>query len=501
MKKTSFILLFIFAFILISGCSGDDKPAYSDTSIQMVSYSANNMMTNGNLFLDETVSSYSSITNPIMKGVLKSLVDYTLFPYNSSTGNDFTTRMKNVYWTEDNVIQAYNLQQNLLVNDAITGGDTIVARSLSRMTAEEIKTGVNAVVKLVAPKVLKAVPFIGGVLGSLFGGPSKEEQNQEKMMAQLDSLGKSMDQMLKENRQNFQVLNAKADLTLKELEGLKGDISILNSGVEASLLNDMQNVIDQYDGFMKTFSEAANTNEARTIVYEYLKVSADYWQNILTFINTAKAVQNWAITNGQYTDKVWQDSTANVSMMYFSAFNFNYSGETNECNYDNPKKNLLMGLGNIDYLTNMILAPFNLNTVLYSGETLKQQNSEFAQNVLNLQSFIDLKQNAETQLNIINTAYSQLSLKANASNFPYSMTASSYAFYEFYKDGSQIETRIWYDNGPGGPVNPPVDIWTGKGEFKNAIDEKYHKVYVDYNIIYLSRLVALEVQLKSYLIQ
>ena len=532
MKKTSFILVLIFGLFLISGCSGDDKPAYSGDSIQMVSYSANNMMSNGNRFLDETVSSYSSITNPIMKGVLKKMVDYTLFPYNSSTGKDFTTRMKDVYWAEDNIIQAYNLQKNYLENSVIGGAGTIGPRTLSRMTSEEIDDGVNVLLDEFAPKLLESVPFVGDILGSvfgsLFGGPSQEdrmEENQEKMMKQLDALGKTMDQMAQENRQNFKVLNIKADQTLKNLEGLKGDISILNTGVEASLLNDMNAVISQYDGFLTTFSEAANTNEARTIVYNYLKVSADYWQNILTFFNTAKSVQNWAVANGQYTaDKVWQDPTSWIDKMWFevrytmgSYYGTNgYDiGQTHDLDYDNPKKQLIRSLGNIDYLTKMILARFDLNAVLYAGETLKQQNAAFAQNVLSLQDFIDLKQNSENELIKINERHQVyidgLYYKSDGTyhtlpytNWPYinvftfnpeaEAAGSKPNGYRFYTNSTLINEYLKFPEGGSSYAE-----FTGINDVHNALTTQYNKVMLDYGIIYLARLVALEVKLKSYL--
>lgn len=497
-KKMTITML---ALVLgLAGCGGDVTEPPQNTvdmtgTAVPVSYSAGNMVTNGAATLDSVVSSYTCFTDPSQKARIGKIADYLLFPTGDVAGKNFGQRMGDVIIGDGNVARV------LALKDTLVGG-SLPAPGASRMAfrglvAEEPFEGYNECVGLASEGLNLLVPGLGSLLGGIFGGPSEEEQFRAKVEKQFAAVNKKLDQVQAEMRQGFAQVNGKLNVVLGKMTTMQGDVNILKDGIGAIIGASLAERINNFNGFLDNYKLSATPTAASNIVYNYFVTSSDFNQNILDFFDAAKAVQNWAVTNGQYNYTwTYQDPTRSTNTgnsQVVVVINETTPGSENVTsqypfNYHSPKKNFVIGFGNVEFYVNMMMTRLNLNAQLFSGETLKNNNKALAADFLAKLDSTGIRNSVMQQYNTMKAEY-EASLAALVTDR------------NWWLDNNQPLVRVKVTRDGATLLSNPTALhsYNGFTEAQTWALADFKRQTLEQFGVSVARLIALETLLRSYL--
>jgi len=485
MKKVFIIMISLVLVIALSGCGNDvvTPTTLSNNEGITIAPHVNKLIESGNQLLNETLSSYSSLTYSGLRADVREVSDFMLFPFNTDSGKSFYDRMKDVYWDKDNVVKGFALLNQAASTNSSSASilrKKIATRGVIGDTAEDI--------------VDSFVPGLSDFCDSIFGGGGPSNEDLER---QLTQIGKDLNEMRTEMRQGFASINRKSDKILGNLETMKGDINILKQG-QAQIANlimssGMNDVISEFNGFLTSYETSVSTTDASNIAYTYFISSSRFWADIEKFINCSKQIQEWATNNNQYSSHVYNDPSASTNVGGVSgSVHWSYWGGPTvtgiNMNYENPKKKHIISLGNLNYLSKMIMARLSLNSVLYKGETLRQSNSNIAQQFLD-NILPEIKQ-------FIDNAVSALRAQYNSYR-NYVITG----FWEFIPEETKTDIAggLWYDTCLHKYGAPTIYYNADKVAALAFLEKDYRNVFMEYFGFFIAKIITLEVQLKSYL--
>lgn len=452
-----------------------------------ISYSASNLVVSGSTILQGVVASYTSVADPTLKSHVRHIADFFLFPTGDIRNQTFSQRMEATFTGDDNVVKILQLQQTLSNGGALplTGA----SRPARGLVEDEPFDGYNECIGAVGAGIDCLLPGLGSVFTSIFGGPSEEEQFRKRVENQLKALDKKLDRMQAEMRQGFKQMDTRFNQVLGNMQDLKGDVNILNSGVGSLISLHMGTTMNDFDGFLANYGTAVNTNEARTIVHNYFVESSDFNQNILNFIDCAKAIQEWATNNNQFTAWAHEDATRATNVHKMTMYCEFHPGHSHDLLVRNPKRLVTIGMGNLEYLAKMMFTKLNLNSVIYHGANLRQKNQLDAQYFLGLLESSGIKQMVLDLAAAMQQDRTRI-LGVMAPEFAWN--GSNYDYIAMRWDGAwkaSVTCKPWNDGSEidGGSVMTP---W---------VDKQIHNSYMGFCGLSLARLAAIEVLLTSYL--
>jgi len=476
--------LFILIVILMSlftACS-NDVTSVGDTSgltvgpnISLLAPHAQKLINQGDQMLDTAVDSFTNMSAET-RNVLKKTADYAMFPLYYAQNKNFSQRMSDIFTGDNNFVTSHALIMARITNSSVS--PSIISRSAGSrgITKDDIQAGAD----IAAKKFPAAAPFIDIGIGVLnffgIGGPSEEEQ----ILEQVQQMGKQLDQIQNEMRQGFSAINTRLDTISQNLDSLKGDVNLLSAGISASIKNDFDLVKGNFEGFTISYSAALNSTEASNKAYDYLIESSSFDGNLVNVIDMAKSLQSWALTNSKYTSQyIETDPHAGTNIFQFYG---TWSTQTNYFYYANPKPLLIVTIGGLEYITKMITMRISMNSILYRDPAArKAKNQLLAQIYLNLLDSKGITANAQQVVNQFENTYKTHYSVVNTGRFPGQDSIS------YYKDDVYIGTDSSYMS----------DDY--RNQFRTLLNTARDNALNDYMMIWLVKLVKLQVLLKSYL--
>jgi len=514
MRKTAIFIIVVMMFVMVTGCgdSGTNPGTPSVDNSDLLSYNAKKMITDGSTILDSVSASYTALTGTDTAIFTKVIADHMLFPFNNeNTDKDFSQRMKDQFWGENNVINAVNLFTDYAsVSKTSTSYSLKLQNSKSTKSLLPIDPGsvINGIknkakqfIKDKAKDIVSSIPFVGGLVGSLFGGKSKEQRNQEKMMAQLSKIGKTLNQFRNETRQNFAKINEKVDQVLGNLSTLQGDVNFLHGDLQGTIVNsEIQDIKNNFDGFILNVKTAATVQDASNAAYTYFINSSDYWQDLLKFVDCSSNVQKWAIehpSESGYADWMHLEPTVNTNIQEIKIYVTSSVSTNMVFGYMTPKKCTTISIGNLDFLSTMMINRLAMNSMLYSGEVLKNNNAVLALQFLSLLETAGYKQGLINAINVMKTKKENIKSMVwnnfvDAFNPALGLTSNDINYFYVMLGGHSVN-GFQYAKFEGG--DPTLCL-----NFHKFIEEHFKNALLEtYRISFIARLIALEVTLKSYL--
>ena len=297
----------------------------------------------------------------------------------------------------------------------------------------------------------------------------------------------------------------KTDQSLRDLSTIKGDLNILKQDVSdiATLINSsgMNQIMSSFKSFLTSYNVSGNQTAASNSVYEYFQLG-EFWADVYNFIDVASNIQAYGrdgnTANGEYSDFIYDDTETgtNVRNIYPRAFYFlGYQGsESYTDKYVNSKRQMVMGLGDLEYLSKMFLTRLKLNSVLYSGDDLKQNNTVIAQTCLDLLQSSGINSSVQNALNHVSTIYN--ARVSNLTSYYTKMSLHPEYTHVDPQSGAFIQSGVdviwqalWVNGTFTGGLQDGLDIFTN--DHQNALDF--------YLTIYMAKLLALETQIRSYM--
>jgi len=486
MKKVLFIMITLVFIAALSACGNDVITPKTISQNEGVTIAAhvNKLITNGSQLLDQTLDSYPVLGTLGLRTDVKNASDFMLFPFNKATGKPFNDRMKDIYWDKDNLVKGYVLLQQA-TNGTSASPSILRSKNVSRGAIGDAAENITDFF----------LPGVSDFCDSLFGtgGPSNED-----LERQLTQIGKNLAEMHNEMKRGFTALTRKTDQILGELETVKGDLNILIQGqtdIENLILSTgMGDVKDAFEGFLGTYEMSINQTEASNKASEYV-YSADYNEGIIKFITFSKALQEWATNETQYSEYIWNDPSASTNSYWVQIGTISHSHGYTNMMYHNPKKDVVISLGNMMYLAKMMLTRFQLNNVLYTSKTDRAASNR------NIATYY---------LELLDTRGIKPALVASLEKLQ--------ARRDFYKGwADQLYVPVWgagahagaispafmyKKNGAGGQLLGTFSASTSGWNYSaayNVINNHLNNQLAEYFGLIVAKLVALEVQLKSYL--
>lgn len=490
------------SLILFVGCGND--PTSPDDGLQnlppqeFLTYDCNQLISQGDSLLDQSSQNYTNVETSILTQAQEQ-ADYLLFPYNTESGQSFAKRMESIYWAENNVAALYQFHQSRVE------GDTNQGRLL--------KSDVS--VRLI-PSIGKELgdQYVPGMEGTVNRINASEARISYSFYAlrnigiQIGHAQEMIKRLQGETSRQFSIINSKLDTAIGELAG---DVNILKSGIDAIIMGQMAEVQSRFDGFCNNLRNNASTvSEASNIVYNYFVSSSQFDADILYAIDRAKAIQNWAITNGEYSEFAYQDPFFSESTEYeVKSITWESSHPASgHFNFSNPKNGLLISLGDLDYVAKMMLTKLNYNSYLYKDDELNEKNSIQAQSFLDLLESSGFKQNC---IDAYQAMYSKYCYYMSAVLTPQPGESSPYLSDYFNKDYTYNftfdffcgSTGVWHAEGgsqTGSPIGPDIGLASGERRWEaHTLIINTYKKKRKILIPILARLIALETRLRSYL--
>lgn len=469
----------------------DTREFLNDSTLKLVD--------EGDSLLDATVDSYSVMTNPIARDMTRAAADFMLCPYGADGNTTFSQRMAGFCTGDDNVVKMYSLIQNASNLDyqpegSASQGRRALLRAQTNGGLSLNNSGYYTVQYLLDNRqdIVRSIPIIGGFVACFIGGKTKEEKNQERIMNQLNRIGVSLNQFWMETRRSFRMVNLKLDAVLGSLASLRGEVNFLHGDLQGNIVEQkIKDIKLNFEAFLTTYHQQTLESDRSNAVYEYYVVSHNFAADLSSFISCARDVKDWAVQfpgNSGYTDWFLQDSSLSnlVPVLAGSALSSDNQPADysywHKFNYPNPKWYVNMSMGDLDFLSRMMLGRLQLNAVLKGGADLKASNTIIAQDLLNELNDSGLKQSL---MDAARRMFERLNYYLNAvdEDFPF--------FYGIASTGN------WVLGGAGGTIN----VWWYYGDetAKETIRKHFYKAYLSYLGPMIARLVALEVKLKSYL--
>lgn len=419
MKKLYAVLLVLMLFF--AACGDEPTNGVDATNMDLVPANLQKLMTSGDQIISDTVEGYTGITNAEMKDLIKVYADYTLFPVDFESGYTLQDRMKAYLGSDNNVVNAYRIQQNYLNGVPLTDGiDNLLPRhALSR----KISLGkIGKVLKIVAPIANLAFPGAGAVCTAVGNSlVAIDQAKKQRAEAQTTAaLGKTLDAFIVDTRKQFGDLRNRMDVTIGQLNSIKGDISLMQTSINDILTilqtGGMDEVKTSFDAFCQGYKDDATITDASNRAYFYYVTSSRFNEDLNKFFISASNIQRWAIqpanTNvSGYT--YWVDDDLSLSTNYTTlsieakvALSTDWSSidYTISYKYPNPKRMLALSIGNLDYLSKMFLTRLEMNSVLYSGSILSNHNVTLANSFLARIESAGIKHSVVSALNQMDSA-------------------------------------------------------------------------------------------------
>ena len=509
MKKFSAVLIVL--MLLFAACGEDPSNGSLDTSgsnMDIVPAEIQKLMVDGDQMLDDVVASYTNITDQTMKDYVRGLADYTLFPVDFESGAPFSDRMKAYLGGENNLRNALLIQEDIA--NGRTPGSSIPDKMARRVSARHSSQYYATYLETAGPLLNLAIPGAGTVckiVGGLLG--KKKPSIESKIYKQLTVLSKTMDQYQKENRQNFGLLLSKSDEILGNLATLAGDVNRVKSEVLAQgFMGDMQDIKDGFNGVIGNLQTLETTTDMSNASYFYCVTSSQFMTHIEQFFTAASNIHKWAVENTNdsgYTVYIGDDATiAGDKKLIKVVFYTNVSNTGGLIDpyevivgFPNPKNTLMMSIGDLDFLSSMMLTRITMNGILYTDETVKSNyNATLAQYFINklkpvkasvnqaFKKIVDIKNSFLTSYEVF---FTETRAIFNAAN-----PGADRKGYDLYSSVGDLQYQ-WQVN--KSYFNACGEIF-GNGKCNSEFELAYRNKYL---MVFAARLMALETQLQGYL--
>lgn len=513
MKKLYAVLIVCMLFFAACGDEPGNGLDLSGSNMDLVRPEIQILMTNGNQILDTVADTYTGLTNADIKGLVKGVADYALFPVDFASGVAFADRMK-AYLGGDN-----NLQNALLINSDIAAGRepgaSLPGRLPRRMSRSVDAQQVSSFLDQAGDGLMTSCPEAGiackvvSFVVGLFG--KKKPSIEQRILNAVDALGKTVEGYQNENRQYFGAILGKSDQILNSLATMSGEINSKFADIQGQgFMGDMADIRDGFNGVINTCNTAPTVTDVSNTSYFYFITSGGFMTHIEQFFTTASNIHYWAVNNTNlsgYTQWIGQDAATrgDKRLIYVTLYE-NYTGysftgpHTYYLGFSNPKNYLMLSIGDLDLLASMMLTRIAMNVYLYLDEaTLATANATLAQYFLNKIAPIKASINQAFQ-SIENTYATWMGSPGNA--------FSTYAGSQFISEvghslqGWEAHTSFTnrgpiYQSGPGTIFGEEMSVRILNATVFNAETKLAREN--SYLVFFASRLMALETQLRSYL--
>lgn len=517
MKKLYAVLLVLMLFFAACGDEPTNGVNLSGDNMDLVPANLQKLMTSGDQIISDTVDAYG-IADPEINETIKLYADYTLFPVDFESGYTLQDRMKGFLGGDNNLINAYTMMEN--ISNGLPLGSGIESPLPRHLGARKISLGkIGKILKIAAPFVDCICPGAGQICSAVGKGMIAYDNAQKKQKAeqQIAAIGKTLDAFVTESRAMFKALDTKVDAVMSLVNTVIGDISWMHSAlIGQSYRDDMNYVKIDYDSFLQTVS-IGTVFDASNTIYNYFITSGKYTQDLNKLIYCATNVQKWSIdpantnTSG-YTE--WMRHDPNITTNYFFAEADFAAGSTyvySQLDYPNVKRMVAISIGDLDYLAKMMLDRISMQSFIYSGSTLSNQNRVVASALR--AKLAPIKAAAIAAYNNLLSEYQRYYgmhagnigwdtvVDANGAElfgFPYpGYLGATTQMWCGYKYPASIKAVVNYSGGVSGATQ------LEKGDFicttiKPTLLLAYESAMNEYFAHYMARLVALETMLKSY---
>lgn len=521
-------------------------PATSVSNMDLMPANVQKLMTSGDQLVNDSVDSYTGITNQEFKDLVKAYVDYTLFPIDFESGYTAQERLKAYLGGTNNLMTAYKIQQNIVNGDPLnTGIEGMLPRSVARkITLGKIVKVLNLAGKIPGFNKTPVGMICAGVAkGLAFIDKLEKKQKAEQVM---QAIGSSLNAYVDTSMLQYLSLDNKMDVVIMQLNVVLADLSFLHTAV-SSLVADsgMLDVKSSYDGFMDAVSVSTLGNISNT-VYHYYVVSSDFYKDLNKFITCASNIQQWAVDPANTNTSgysFWLRDDPKISTNYQAIYA--YRSHTTKYSYDdkwittffdyiNPARHVFMSLGNLEYMSKMILNRMSMQPILYSGTTLSTNNLRLARYFLDMlaplksaaeNAYLGMKEQYENMLGMhpvkIRSDYGTGDVwsivDGNGQNFDWdgALNSSKYDYiacesdmlnrttvkfrcgYYIAKDKVKSETYSVDNVDNIDPITTRVQLLVD--HMKPLLPAAYESAKTEYLVHYFARLAILETILRSYL--
>lgn len=502
MNNGKAVKFFLLVIILFSCQLNPKEKDVRDREVSQgrVSRHCNTLIDNGEDIFNEVFDSYGLGNSPFVDDI-KAHVDFTIFPegYSNSSHSNFWNRMESYYY-EDNV---YDKVKELIENDdneEDKDGDGVylfgIKQLESRMNEGSRNPGSRYCYYCYNWGYCNYYCYYRYHVCYRISSSSRRLRRIESsigaMRSEMASYYRDLKNDIAQLRKEIGEINEKIDTVIEELHDLKNDINTMGEQIteigDILTKKNLNTPLNAIKGFLRDYGRLAVSDaEEREIA---LKYKDEFERILLDFMDAILDMQSWAKAQSSgeayYPDMVYDEEKANVLKVYvrWQTVPAGWTGRTEyPFDFKNPRKNLNISLGNLEYLAKMIMTRFIMNQALYSGDELTLANSKAA--TLYLEDIRHERFNIKTSLaeaiKLMDAEYINHMDMINSNFKPF--TDAGFSGLYLVADG---ET---------------VDAGKDTTDFRETLlQEVYASVYSDYIGNFLAEMIALETDLEAYVV-
>lgn len=509
------------------GDNSDDSDNSDDTTVEIEPKDlntdhVNTIIEQGNSTLDDVLASYENMEEKGTKEVAAVFADYAMFPHNYDSSEPFTDRMEAVYWADDNVVEAYNLEEEDLssgenprfgVMAAVSVASMCVSHyqdqkrnDLLREQKEQLEMNgqrlrsIESMMKTQNQMLVKQEAQIQGGFDDLANQMAAME---ERLSSQLTTISMDLSDFRSEVRLQFGSVQKGIENVMTALTEVYGEVNFISENVQfvkdtllEQQLQEPKNVID---GFYRNFEIAGSFDQTYQYADELRPVLE---QNILKFLKAAVDIQAQAVDPETEADPIpdtlFADESSKMTR-YRVRYTESATGDDKTYNFDfpNPKATVAVSYGNLEYLYLIMMTRFIINQTLYFDTELGDtnanaaelylsdiRNSEYGIKTSAEEAALDMETSLDTHIEHIKNDFTDLGADSSTLVYEYRDSVNEETGYESWLTVTDSE---------GNPL--------GEGsseEMEENVTDAYAKAYSEYIGLYLAELMSLEVDLIAY---
>ena len=548
MSITKKAILFAFIIFALSSC---DDPQNSEIQVMprdLISANINAIIEKGESIMTDTLNTYSDIKDTGIYGAFVYISDYNMCPEGWDGETPFYERIDDIYWADDNIVRLYyDLQDDIsprafrltsktgttrslaltsfIVGTAISVADIAIDAYQKQKELEldeernrllrangNMLRNLNAMMYTQNKTIIESFQGVSSILNSVQSGQAELSAQitalETKLTNQINSINLNIDGFRTEMRHELTNINEKIDTIINGLHEVGRDISLLHADLSQDLewisnyllTNNLNSTMNSIEGFLRDYHDSATWEQAQTLASDYITY---YEKLFLDFLSAAKDMQSYALSENKYGPTVLSDIQTNgngsfitfyrarVAGSYYNTLSHQRENFNEDYNFDyaNPRIELEISYGNLEYLYKVIMTRFILHSILYAGEDLINTDSSKATRYLT--DISDIREAAKTaslQMDAEYNRHSELISNEFSGIFDNHSTRSDVIVNSFSYQKYSYLTNNW-------AICTPEETEI----ISDLVKESFTENYFEYLGMYMSELFSLEVDLRSYI--